>query len=189
VKPRFKQEVPMRSIFWGELRYAVAPLLALAVLVPVMSGCSTLGIATTEDLTALENRLQSSNNSTSARLDNLEQEKTDLQSTLTQISADIDTLNNRFARASEWLKNMNLDTISQDAQDASQAAMNAESRSRAFLAEYLEWVKAQHAMLEEQIATLEAHMQKEPADTETPTEPPADSGSDDTSSDDGGGGR
>jgi chromosome segregation ATPase len=163
--------------------------LVFALTVPFLGGCSTLGIATLDDLDASETRLRNSSNATATRIDELEKDKTDLQQTLTQITTSIDTLNARFARASEWLQTMNLDTISEDAEKAQMAAMGAEARSRAFLTHYLEWIRAQHAALQEQITLLEAKLNE--GETGSPgegtTEKPAESGGDDESSSDSGG--
>jgi chromosome segregation ATPase len=172
----------MRSISSRQVGRYAAALLAAALVVPFLNGCSTLGIATTDELTAMESSQRTSNNSTNTRIDNLEKSTGDLQTTLTQMTASIDTLNARFARAKTWLETMNVDTISADAQKASEAAMSAEARSREFLEHYLEWIKAQHAALEQQITTLEAKMKQAPSgdskkpDADKPVKEPADSG-------------
>ena len=178
----------MRFIFTTGVRRHVVVLLAVALVVPFVSACSQLGIATTDDLTATEARLDNSNRTTLNRLDTLEKDKTDLQSSLNQITSSIDTLNARFARAKEWLETMNLDTIAEDAQKAQNAAISAEARSTAFLTHYLEWIKAQHTLLGQEIAAIEAKMKDTAAGTSKPadsTDKPADSGGDGGSSDDG----
>ena len=177
----------MRSIFIQGLSRPTVVLLAFALTAPFLAGCSTLGIATLDDLNTTETRLRNSTNATATRVDELEKDKAEIQQSMTQITTSLDTLNARFARASKWLETMNLDTISEDAQKAQMAAINAESRSRAFLTQYLEWIKAQHAMLEEQIATLEAKLTQDETGTssdsgsgdEGSSEEPADSGGDD----------
>lgn len=179
----------MRSIFGRGARSCTVLALAFALAVPFLNGCSQLGIATADELAATDTRVESYNSSANTRLDGLEKNTSDMQTTLNQITASIDTLNARFARASEWLKTMNLDTISTDAQKASAAAISAEARSAAFLAHYLEWIKAQHAALEEQITTLEAKMkQSAEGASKPPSDKPTDSGGDDGSSSEGGGG-
>ncbi len=171
----------MRSKFSRQVGRYAALLFALAMAVPIFNGCSTLGIATTDELTAMESSVRTSNNSTNTRIDNLEKSTGELQTTLAQMTASIDTLNARFARAKTWLETMNVDTISADAQRASEAAMSAEARSRAFLEHYLEWIKEQHAALEKQIATLETKMKQAPSgdskkpDADKPAKEPADS--------------
>jgi chromosome segregation ATPase len=182
----------MTSICRKGLRRGAVVLLALALAAPLLSGCSTLGIATSEELSATESRLENSSRATNSRLDNLEKGTADLQQTLAQITSSIDSLNTGFARAKKWLETMNLDTISADAQAASNAAVSAEARSRAFLKHYLEWIKQQHALLEKQIATLEAQMKeategtsKSPDSTEgNSSEKPPDSEGGDGSSND-----
>jgi chromosome segregation ATPase len=150
----------MRSIPYNALRPHAAVLLALALVLPVLNGCSTLGIATTDDITAMEARLQSANSATDTRVNTLEQNTADMQQTLNEITASLDTLNARFARAKTWIETMNIDTISADVQEASQKAMSAEARSRAFLEHYLEWIKSQQALFEQQIVTLEAKLKQ-----------------------------
>ena len=177
----------MRSIFDKGLRHHAVVLLAFALAVPLLNGCSTLGIATADDLTAMEARLQNTNRTTDTRVDNLEKGTTDMQQTLNEISSSIDTLNARFARAKTWIETINIDTMSADVQEASKAAMSAESRSRAFLSHYLEWIKAQQALLEKQIATLEAKMTQDAeggakssdSTEDASSEKPADAGGDD----------
>jgi outer membrane murein-binding lipoprotein Lpp len=175
----------MRSISTRELRRYVVVLLAFACATPFLSGCSTLGIATTDDLTAAESRLQNSQRATTTRVDNLEKNTSDLQATLTQISSNIDTLNTRFARAKVWLENMNIDTIAADSQEASAAAISAEARSRAFFSHYLDWIKSLNAMLEEQITTLETQMKSDA--TGTPKSPDSTGGTSSEKPDDSGG--
>jgi len=140
----------------GRRRIAV---FALVVLVPVISGCSQLGIATSDDLEATESRLQTSNRTTNSRLDTVEQSVTDTQTTMAMLTADIDTLGVRFSRAAKWLQEMNIDTISQQAHEASAAAIALEQQNRVFLAKYLEWLKAQQALIAEQIQVLDAKLQ------------------------------
>jgi len=158
-------------------------VLVLAVAVPFLNGCSTLGIAKTDDLAAMERRLQSSGSSTDKRVDTLEKSTTETQQTLNQISANIDTLNTRFVRAKGWLETMNLDTIAADAHDASIVAQSAASNSNAFFTQYLEWVKGQHSLLEQQIKMLEARINEDASEVSKPSgsgdassEKPADSG-------------
>ena len=169
----------MRSIFTRGHRRCAVVVLASAMAEPLLNGCSTLGIATTDELTATENRLQSSNTTTNARLDGLEKNTSDMQTTLSQMTASVDTLNARFARAKEWIESINIDTISSDAQAAQKAAMDAEARSRAFLTHYLEWLKSQQALLAKQIETLEAQMKQDVAGSKKTSKEPADSGGDD----------
>jgi hypothetical protein len=166
---RVTEEVLVRSNFTKDPRRVAVAVLALALAVPLMNGCSQLGIAKTEDLTATESRLDQ-------RLDTVEKNTGDMQQTLGEITASLDTLNTRFARASEWLHEMNLDTISKDAKSATEAATLAETRSRNFLEHYLEWLKAQYELLGQQIATLDEKMKAPakdaPAEAESTEETP-----------------
>jgi predicted nucleic acid-binding Zn-ribbon protein len=140
----------------------------LALVAPLLNGCSQLGIAKVDDITAMETRLQNADRATDARVDNLEQSTNDMQATLNQITSDMDSLNVRFARAKEWLETMNIDTISADAQEATEAAISAEARSRAFFEHYLAWIKDLHATLEKQLTALEAQMEKSEGGTSKP---------------------
>jgi len=175
----------MRS-FTQSQRFPLAVLITVALVFPLLAGCSTLGIATLDDLNTTETSLQNSNNATATRIDELEKNNADMQQTLTQVTASLDTLNSRFERASVWLQNMNLDTISADAQRAQEAAMSAESRALAFLTHYVEWMKAQQTLLQEQITTLEAKIETgemdKSGDAPAGDTAPADSGGDDESS-------
>lgn len=170
----------MRSTFSARIGRCAAVLLALALAVPFFTGCSQLGIAKTDDLTAMESSLRNSNNATNTRIDNLEKSTGDMQATLTQMTTSLDSLNARFARAATWLETMSLDTIAEDSKTAADAANLAAVRSQEFFAHYLEWIKAQHVALEQQIKTLETQVKKSPSDaskkpdTDVPDAKPAD---------------
>ena len=173
----------MRSIVEKRYFREAVLVLVLALAVPFLNGCSTLGIAKTDDLAAMERRLQSSGSSTNKRVDSLEKSATETQQILNQISANTDTLNTRFGRAKVWLETMNLDTIAAEAHDASKVAQSAANNSNAFFTQYLEWIKAQNALFEQQIKMFEDKMNKDatgaskPSDTgDTSSEKPADSG-------------
>ena len=137
-------------------------------------------------MTEMETRLQNQNTTTNKQVADLDKTTKDMQQTLGQITSTIDTLNARFARAKVWLETMNLDTISEDAQNATKAAMDSEARNRVFLAQYLEWIKTQHAMLEKQIVTLEAQMKSDGKGTSKGSD--ATNGAPAKTPDDGGGG-
>ena len=159
-------------------------LLALALAVPFLNGCSTLGIATADDLTAMESSLRNSNNATNTRIDNVEKSTGDMQAELTQMTTSLDSLNARFARAATWLETMSLDTIAEDTKKATEEARAVAAVSQEFFKSYLEWIKAQHAALDQQIKILDAQMNKSPADTpEKADTKPADSGGGDSSGD------
>jgi methyl-accepting chemotaxis protein len=153
----------MRNKNNGQFRTRVVVLIALAATVPCLGGCSTLGIATADDLTATESRLQNSYRANATRIENLEQSSADMQQTLNELSAGIDSLNTRFQRAKTWLETMNLDTIARDAQEASTLSLAAEARSREFFAVYLDWIKSMQALLQQQITLLESKMGEDPS--------------------------
>ena len=149
-------------------------LLALAGLLPLLGSCGTLGIATTDELAATESRLQNSNGATNTRIQKAESNSKEMQEDLMQLSANIDTLNVRFVRAQEWLEAMNLDTISAQAEEASKTATAIEEQNRMFLAKYLEWLKAQQAVIAERITAIEARIKDSagaPAGSDAPSEP------------------
>lgn len=126
-------------------------IVAVALLIPALVGCSTLGIATTDDLTAAEQRMTTSSGASQQRIAELEKTNTEMNQTLQQVYAEIDSLNNSFAEAKQWLQSMDLATISEDAKNASASAQAANS----FLVMYLEWLKEQHAVIEKQMAALQ----------------------------------
>jgi len=180
----------MRFTLAGGLGRHAVVLLALVIAAPLLNGCSQLGIATADDLTAVESRMDSSNRTTGTRLDELEKSSNEMQQTLLQITTSLDTLNVRFARAKEWLETLNIDSISADTEAASKAALAAEERSKAFLNFYFEWIKTQHAELEKQIKLLDESLKDDGTGSPppSPTDKSSDSGGGDDSSGDGGGG-
>jgi hypothetical protein len=153
----------MRFVFNRQFRDRAIALLVFVLILPLLGGCSQLGIAKVDDVTAMETRLQNSSRANSTRLDGVEKSTADMQTTLTELSTSIDTLNTRFLRAKAWLETMNLDTISQDAKEASDKALVAEARSKEFFAVYLEWIKSMQALLEKQINLLDTKMKDDPA--------------------------
>jgi predicted nucleic acid-binding Zn-ribbon protein len=176
----------MRNNLPRRVRNGTLIFVALALAIPFLGGCSTLGIATTEELDAVNGRLESSNRSTGTRLDALEKDSADLQQTLGEMTASIETLNSQFAEAKTWLETMNIASITEDSQKATAAATAAETRIRLFLTHYLEMLRAQQASLEEQITVIEAKMNESPKSQEPvappPADKPADSGGEEESS-------
>ena len=174
----------MRFIFNREFRDRAIVLLVFAMVMPLLGGCATLGIATSDELTATETRLKNSTRANTTRIDNAEKSNAEMQKTLTELTTSIDTLNTRFLRAKAWLETMNMDTIAADAQEASQLALSAEARSREFFVQYLEWLKSMQAALVKQIELLETKMKDGPAGTPKQPETTGDSGENDGASDD-----
>ena len=149
----------MRFIFDRKFRDGAMLLLVFALVTPLLGGCSQLGIAKVDDLTAAETRLQNADRASTTRIEKLETNDAEMQKTLTELSAGIDTLNTRFQRAKAWLETMDLDTITKDAQDASKLALSAESRSQEFFKVYLEWIRSMQSLLQKQILLLEAKLE------------------------------
>jgi outer membrane murein-binding lipoprotein Lpp len=164
----------MRLICAGNFTRCTVVILGLALAVPLLNGCSQLGIAKADELAATESRLEQSNNATNGRIDTLEKNTNDMQQSLNEIAASIDTLNARFERAKVWLETMNIDTISEDVQEASKAAMTASAQSKSFFTFYLAWIRTQHAELGKQITTLEKEFKQEGSKPEEKS--PSDSG-------------
>jgi hypothetical protein len=176
----------MRSILARNLKRHAFMLLGVVLAAPLLNGCAQMGIAKADDLAATESRMENSNQATNTRIDALEKSTNDMQLSLNEIAASIDTLNARFGRAKVWLETMNIDTIAQDAEKATNAALAAESNATAFFTQYLAWIRQQHAALDQQIKTLEAATKKDGSgSTKTP-----DKAGDDSSKkpDDSGGG-
>jgi septal ring factor EnvC (AmiA/AmiB activator) len=147
----------MRSVIHEPARRRLAAL-ALATLVMLLCGCSVLGIATKDDLTEADTRRQSDTRDANLRISQLEERTKDSQASLAELSASMDSLNAQFAQAADWIQALDLDDISQQASEASQAAIAIQEQNRAFMTKYLEWLKAQQALLAEQVSMIEAKM-------------------------------
>jgi paraquat-inducible protein B len=130
-------------------------LLVFALAVPLLNGCSQLGIAKADDVTAMETRLSNENKATNSRIDALEKNTGDMQKSLDEITTNLDSLKVRFQRAHQWLETMNLDTVTADARKASEAANLAAAQSKSFFSVYMAWIKSQYEDLGKQIADLE----------------------------------
>jgi hypothetical protein len=176
----------MRFVFTRRFRDRAIAVLVFVLVLPLLGGCSQLGIAKTDDLTAVETRLTNATRANSTRLDAVEKNTADMQKTLTELSTSIDTLNTRFLRAKAWLETMNLDTITKNADEASQMALAAEARSQEFFRVYLEWLKTMQTSLQEQIKLLESKTKEDPAETRKTPASTGDTGGTDSST--GGGG-
>jgi len=152
------------------LIYAAA-FLAAAFVLPLATGCSTLGIATTEELEAVDSRVQTQHRSNTSRLDTIEQQNAQMLQQLSQISSRLDTLETGFEQARVWLEALNLDEISDAAKTASDLTATMQAQSQAFLVNYLRWIKTQRDVLDEQLIELEKKLNTQ-SDDEKPVEPP-----------------
>ena len=157
----------MRSVIHEPARRRLAAL-ALATLVMLVCGCSTLGIATKDDLTEADTRWKTDSRETSQRISQLDERTKDSQASLAELSASLDSLNAQYAQAADWIRELDLDDISRKAGEASQAASAIQEQNRAFMTTYLEWLKAQQALLAEQVSMIEGKMG--PAAGATPPE-------------------
>jgi len=156
------------SITGSSVRVAAVIVVALS-LMPFLSGCSTLGIATTEDLEATETRLRSAQRATDTRARTNEQALQEMSASVDQltemqqqVAASIAELNEQFASAKTWLDGMELESMAESAQRTEAAALTAEQRSRNIVVGYLEWARKHRAMLDEQIKILEQATQGTP---------------------------
>jgi len=143
------------------VRFSAVIVLSLS-LVMVLAGCSTLGIATLDDLEATESRLRSANQATDTRTRANEQaiqqvtaDVASLTEMQQQIQASVAQLDEQFAAARTWLESMDLESMAESAQRTEAAALTAEQRSRNIVVGYLEWARKHRAMLDEQIKTLQ----------------------------------
>jgi chromosome segregation ATPase len=128
----------------------------------ILAGCSTLGIATLDDLEATETRLQNAQRATDTRTRTneqaIQQVTTDVASLTEmqqQIQASVAQLDEQFAAARTWLESMDLESMAESADRTEAAALMAEQRSRNIIVGYLEWARKHRAMLDEQINTLQ----------------------------------
>ena len=71
----------MGFVFHKQLLRTIA-LFGLAVLLPLLGSCGTLGIATTDDLAATESQLQNSNRATNTRIEKAENNSKKMQENL-----------------------------------------------------------------------------------------------------------
>jgi chromosome segregation ATPase len=116
------------------------------------SGCSTLGIATEDDLVATQSRLDSLGRVTGS----IDRSVTQLQENERAMRAQMDSLSARYQAARQWLESLDLEAISQNVDQIHETAMNAESRSKMLNESYLSWLRTQHQYLGEEIKALEA---------------------------------
>ena len=162
-------------------------LLVLTLAIPFLNGCSTLGIATADELTAVETRLRNADRAATTRIEVLETDTAEMKTTIAAITTELDSLNVRFARARTWLETMNLDTITADAQAAVASAKSLETSSKSFMDNYLDLIRAMNALFDQQLKLLEpktppageAESSDSDASGDPPAEEPAETGSDD----------
>lgn len=143
------------------VRLSAVIVLSLSLMM-ILAGCSTLGIATLDDLEATENRLQSANSATDTRARNNEQalqqmtaDITELTQMQQEIQASVAQLDEQFAAAKTWLESMDLESMAESAQRTESAALTAEQRSRNIVVGYLEWARKHRSLLDEQIKMLQ----------------------------------
>ena len=160
-----------------------------SILLPVLTGCSTLGIAETKDVTAMEARIDNENQQINTRLEASLANQQELQAQVNQLmqsqsatAAQVDSLVHHFEIAREWLKDLNIDSLSEDVSTIHRVSAEANDRSRKVTEFYVEWIRNQHETLGKQLQALEASL-KESAP------PPSSEGSrgQDDSGDSGGG--
>jgi hypothetical protein len=136
-------------------------LMSLFALSLSLSGCSTLGIATADDLEATQAGLENQVSSNRTRTDALEGRMNALADSLQQVSqsqathqASIDSLENRFQRAADWLNSMDFDTMSKDVSDA-------KGYTRQVTQSVLDWLIGQRSFLDTEIQKIETMLNED----------------------------
>ena len=142
----------------------LASLLMVVVVAPVVSGCSTLGIAEVGDMDTMNRRLTTANSATNERLDTEVQQ---LNTTLDALDVQFDTLNDSLtsleARVKDvraYVEELNLSDISSQANRASTAADRAERQLNDIRAQHLKSLEADQVALSEQIKQVKASLEK-----------------------------
>jgi hypothetical protein len=140
---------------------ALIAALVLAGALFALGGCSTLGIATTDQMDGVAawqdsvgrvlaaTSAQSSNNN--ARLADLDSVEARLERVEEDSQATLDTLQVRMERARAWAESLELDRLANDARGAEAAAASAARRSEIFTESYLSHLISQRKALQVQI--------------------------------------
>jgi uncharacterized protein involved in exopolysaccharide biosynthesis len=148
-------------------------LFLLSMSLWALSGCATLGIATTDEMTQLETDLRAENRRASTRIQTLEQEvaqleelqekMSEVESTLVrlnqfeqQTTADVDSLMTMFREATEELEAMGLNTMAED-------LATAKANSRYVANSYITLLRSEYESLGAQIQELERMMREGPS--------------------------
>ena len=138
---------------------SIISAVVLAMALFALSGCSTLGIATTKDTAAMQAWQDSLGDvvyTMNARLANLDSVEAELKRMETESNAAMDTLQTRMDRAQAWVAELGLDEIALDARAAAAAANDANRTSVAITDAYLANIIAQSAALTAHAADVEA---------------------------------
>ena len=131
----------------------------LAAALFALSGCSTLGIATTKETEAMQAWQDSLGEvvyTMNARLANLDSVEAELKRMESESGAAMDSLEVRMDRAQAWVAELGLDEISRDAREAATAANNANRTSLAVTDAYLQNIIDRRDALTDHAVEIEA---------------------------------
>ena len=131
----------------------------LAAALFALSGCSTLGIATTKETEAMQAWQDSLGEvvyTMNARLANLDSVEAELKRMESESGAAMDSLEVRMDRAQTWVAELGLDEISRDAREAATAANNANRTSLAVTDAYLQNIIDRRDALTDHAVEIEA---------------------------------
>ena len=98
---------------------SLGALLLLVGAAPLLTGCSTLGIAEVKNVDATNQQQDSKINGVDQRTQSTETAIQQLTQQQQTYGARIDSLNSNVTQMRAWLESLNVDTISQDAHQAS----------------------------------------------------------------------
>jgi hypothetical protein len=131
----------------------------LAAALFALSGCSTLGVATTKETEAMQAWQDSLGRvvyTMNARLANLDSVEAELKRMESESGAAMDSLEVRMDRAQAWVAELGLDEISRDAREAATAADNANRTSLAITDAYLQNIIDRRDALTDHAVEIEA---------------------------------
>jgi hypothetical protein len=126
-----------------------------------LSGCSTLGIATTKETESIQAWQDSTGQvvaARNARLANLDSFERELERIETESAAAIESLEVRLERAHAWVEALRLEEISERAHAATAAANTANQTSIAVTEAYLQNIIARRDALTAHATEVEAMM-------------------------------
>jgi hypothetical protein len=114
-----------------------------------LSGCSTLGIATSDEMLQARSRTDSLHRVQEASIANLQAEASRLEQNKASMQTALDTLNQRFDRAKAYFDSLDLESIRNNIDAVNQRSLSVSES-------YLAWLKNQQQFLAAEIAELEA---------------------------------
>jgi chromosome segregation ATPase len=133
-------------------------LLLLVGAAPLLTGCSTLGIAEVKNVDAKNQQQDSQINGVDQRVQSTEAAIQQIAQQQQAYSARIDSLDANVTQMRTWLASLNVDTIAQDAQRATALAEEAEGRTRSIISHYLARLQKELTALEAEIAAAQQQL-------------------------------